>query len=58
MKCYICGSKNLVVRKTVMSDFLYAKIIGGGSIKKAREPGKKSVCATARTARFLFMTAG
>ncbi len=29
MKCYICGSKRLAMRQTVMSDFLYAKITGG-----------------------------
>lgn len=40
MKCYICGSKNLVVRKTVMSDFLYAKITGGGVSKRRGSQGK------------------
>ncbi len=47
MKCYICGSKNLVVRKTVMSDFLYAKIIGGGEYQKgagAREKVRLCHC--------------
>lgn len=56
--CYLCGSKNLMMRKTVMSDFLYAKITGGGGIKKAQAPMKKSVYAIAKTVRFLFMTAG
>ncbi len=42
--CYLCGSKNLMMRKTVMSDFLYAKITGGGYKKGAGANEKVRLC--------------